>query len=377
MVAACQGSVASEAIDAGPGGAVGATGGDSSAGDAGTGGSEAGPGSDSSTGGLASPATTANCGPTPTTFLSAKDLSSLASGFISAAMDLAVNATDLYVAVNANPSAIVRVPIRGGPISMVAAVEGTEQALVLTSDYVVFAESHTASNNGWAGEIVRTDLDGSDRAVLFSGSISPATIFGPAGTLATDGKNAYFAAQDGVRSVPLTGGAATVLTTHTGALALIGSNVVVADSTAGGIFSVPAAGGPVTAVTTGLSGNLGPVVACGSAICWASEVDVGPSMVGTEALQQLGPSGPPTTLSQGVALYVAYRLVFDGTEFFATTLADTSVGGLVRVPAAGGPPTSGVFGSGLATDDACLYVADISSGVYSVAKAEWSLAPMP
>jgi hypothetical protein len=379
MVAACQGSMASETPDAGPGGAVGATGSDSSTGsDAGIGGSEAGTGSDSSTGGLASPATTANCGPTPTTFISAKDLSSLASGFISAAMDLAVNATDLYVAVNSNPGAtIVRVPIRGGPISTVAVIEGTEQALVLTSDFVVFADSYTASNNEWAGDIVRMGLDGSDRTVLFSGSISPATIFGPAGILATDAKNAYFAAQDGVRSVPLAGGAATVLTTHTGAIALIGSNVVVADSAAGGIFSVPAAGGAVTAVTTGLSGTLGPVVACGSAICWASAVDVPPSMVGTGTLQQLGPSGPPTTLSQGVILYVVYRLVFDGTDFFATTLADTSVGGLVSLPAAGGPPTSGVFGSGLAIDDQCLYVADISSGVYSVAKAQWSLAPMP
>ena len=100
-------------------------------------------------------------------------------------------------------------------------------------------------------------------------------------------------------------------------------------------------------------------------------------MGGTETLQQLGPSGPPTTLSQGAALYVVYRLVFDGTDFFATTLADASAGSLSRVPAAGGPPTSGAFGSGLAIDDECLYVADTGSGVYSVAKAEWSLAPMP
>lgn len=379
MVAACQGSTASETPDAGPPDALGATGSDSSTGtDAGTGGNDAGPGSDSSPRVLASPATTANCGPTPATFISAKDLFSLASGFLSAAMDLAVNATDLYLAVNSNPNAtIVRVPIRGGTISTVAAISGTEQALVLTSDYVVFADSYTASNNEWAGDIVRMGLDGSDRTVLFSGSISPATIFGPTGILATDGTNAYFAAQDGVRSVPLAGGAATVLTTHTGSIALIGSNVVVADSAAGGIFSVPAAGGPVTAVTTGLSGNLGPVVACGGAICWTSEVEVGPSMPGTETLQQLGPSGPPMTLSQGGNLYVVYRLVFDGTDFFATTLADTSVGGLVRVPADGGSPTSGVFGSGLAIDDECLYVADLSSGVYSVAKAEWSLAPMP
>jgi hypothetical protein len=346
--------------------------------DAGPKGSGGANGSDSSTGGSTGTDTTAKCGPTPTSLISSKDLFSIAPGGLSAAMDLAVNATDVYVGVNSNPNAtIVRVPLGGGSTSTVAAVEGNEQALVLTSEYVVFAESHTASNNGWAGEIVRVGLDGSNRTVLFSGNISPSTIFGPAGTLATDGTDAYFAAQDGVRSVPLTGGAATLLTTHTGAMTLVGSNVVVADSTAEGIFSVPAAGGPVTTRTTGLSGNLGPVVACGSSICWASEDEVAPSMAGTETLQELGSSGPPMTLSQGGALYVVYRLVFDGTEFFATTLADASEGTLVRIPAAGGSPGTGAFGSGVAVDDECLYVADTVSGVYSVAKAEWSLSPMP
>jgi hypothetical protein len=371
IVAACQGTVLSGTPDAGPG-RTGATGTDSIAS------SDWGAGSASSSGGSTSTERTGKCGPTPTSLISSNGLFSLTSGALSAAMDLAVNAADLYVAVNSNPNAtIVRVPLGGGSISTVATVEGNEQAMVLTGDDVVFAESHTASNNGWAGEIVRVGLDGSDRTVLFAGSISPSTIFGPAGTLATDGKNAYFAAQDGVRSVPLAGGAATVLTTHTGALALIGSNVVVADSGAEGIFSVPAAGGPVTAVTTGLSGDLGPVVACGSAICWASAVEVAPSAVGTGALLELGPSGPPTTLSQGVALYVVHRLVFDGTDFFATTLADTSAGELLRVPAAGAPPGSGVRGSGLAIDDECLYVANIDSGVYSIARAEWNVAPMP
>jgi hypothetical protein len=359
-MAACQGSIAADTPDAGKMGSSATGGGDSSA------------------NGTTSATTTGKCGPTPTSLISSKSLFSLAAGGLSAAMDLAVNATDLYVAVNSNPNAtIVRVPLGGGPTSSVANVEGTEQAMVLTGDYVVFAESHTTSNNGWAGEIVRVGLDGSDRTVLFSGSISPSTIFGPAGTLATDGKNAYFSAQDGVRSVPLAGGAATVLTTHTGAMALVGSNVVIADTSAEGIFSVPAAGGPVTAIATGLSGNLGPVVACGSSICWASETEVAPSMAGTETLQELGPSGSPMTLSQGVALYVVYRLVFDGTEFFATTLADASIGTLVRVSAAGGSPATGAFGSGVAVDDDCLYVADTASGVYSVAKADWTLAPMP
>ena len=33
------------------------------------------------------------------------------------------------------------------------------------------------------------------------------------------------------------------------------------------------------------------------------------------------------------------------------------------------------FGDGLAIDDECLYVGDVTHGVYSVAKTEWAQAP--
>ena len=258
----------------------------------------------------------------------------------------------------------------------IAAVEGTEQSMALSTDYLVFSEAHAGNAGGWSGEIVRVGLDGSDRTVLFSGDVDVASIFGPAGTLVTDGKNAYFATGGGVMSVPLAGGPPTTLTTHTGAIALVGPSVVVADSAAGGLFRVPVAGGSATTLVSGLTGNLGPVVACGSSVCWASEVEVGPSMQGTATLQQLDASGAATTLSQGDALYVVYRMLFDGTEFFATMLADASVGTLARVPAAGGTPAlGGDFGAGIAVDDECLYVADIVDGVYSVTKDAWMLAP--
>lgn len=242
---------------------------------------------------------------------------------------------------------------------------------------MVFAESHDDGAGGWSGEIVRVNLDGADPTVLFAGDISSTNIFGPSGTLATDGANAYFAAQDGVRSVPLSGGAATTLTAHTGAMALVGSSIVIADTSAEGIFSVPTGGGPVTALATGLSGNLGPIAPCGDSVCFASELEVGAAMKGTEQLQRLDPSGQVTSLSQGSALYVVYRLAFDGTDFFATMLADVSAGTLARIPAMGGTPVIGGVGAGLAVDDTCLYVADIADGVYSIAKTAWNVAPMP
>jgi hypothetical protein len=341
-------------------------------GGAGSGAHDSGAADTVSSGVAPSPTNGAKCGATPTTLITRSQLSGSLNE-VSAAMDVAVNASDLYAAVSSTSSSIVlRVPLQGGAISMIASVEGFEQGLVLTDQYLLLAES-----NGGSGGIVRMGLDGSHSTLLFSGSIPSSTIFGPAGVLASDGQNAYFATGSGIESVPLTGGSAKMLTAHTGAMALIGANVVVADDSAEGLFSVPVAGGPVSTLAAGLTGNLGPVVGCGSSICFASEVPVAPSLEGTEGLQQLGPSGSVTTLSQSGALYAIYRLVFDGAEFFATTLADASIGSLARIPAAGGTPVGGGFGSGLAVDDQCLYVADFATGVYSVAKAEWNVGPMP
>jgi hypothetical protein len=248
---------------------------------------------------------------------------------------------------------------------LVAPIVGSEQALLVTGDSVVLAESH---DDGSAGEIVRIGLQGGDRTVLASGRIPSSTIFGPSGILATDGQHVFFAVEDGTKSVPLAGGAVQTLTTHTGSLAVVGSNVVIADSSAGTVFSVPIAGGPVSTLATNLSGDLGPVLGCGKDICWASALPVSPAQSGTGAIMQLGSAGAPATLSEGGGLYVVHRLVFNGTDFFATRLADASSGSVVRIAGAGGAPVSMGSGSGLAIDDECLYTGDVLQGVYSVAK---------
>jgi hypothetical protein len=328
---------------------------------------DAGPLSSAETGTPTGP----KCTTMPTLLVDAQDLLPADGGAvaISAAMDLAVNATDLYFAVSyVGTGAVMRVPIQGGGRpAMVAPVAGSEQALLLTGDSLVFAQSHGDPTTGWSGDIVRVGLQGGESRVLASASIAPATIFGPAGILATDGQNVYFAAEDGTKKVALAGGPVEALTTHTGALAVVGTNLVIADGAAGGVFSVPIAGGAATALATNLPGCLGPILSCGQNICWASAVEVGPSQLGTGSLMQLDPSGSLVTLSDG--FYVAYRLQFDGTDFFATLLADLSFGSVVRVPAAGGTPVSiGRGGSGLALDDECLYVGNVIFGVYSVTK---------
>jgi hypothetical protein len=298
------------------------------------------------------------CAPTPTKLIDASEFMANANG-VSAAMDLAVSTTDLYVAVNYNQGgAVLSVPIRGGRPVVVAT--GGAQALLVTGDSLILAE----------GDIVKIALPGGAGTVLASGPVvATDSYFGPSGILATDGQNVYFATPDGTQSVPLAGGMVQTLTTHTGALTVAGANIVIADSSAGGIFSVPIEGGPATLLATSPAGDLGPVLSCGADICWASAVEVSPSQVGTATLVQLGPMGVPATLSEDPALYVVYRLVFDGSEFFATMLRDLSFGSLATIPAAGGPPFSMGPGSGLAIDDECLYVADAIGGVYSVAKS--------
>ena len=185
----------------------------------------------------------------------------------------------------------------------------------------------------------------------------------------------YFAASDGTKAVPLAGGDVRALTTHTGPLVIIGSNLVIADSMAESIFSIPLSGGDPVAIASNLSGSLGPIVACGPNVCWASAVPVAPSQPGTAQLMQLAPPGMPVSLAESNDLYVVHHLAFDGSSFYATMLADASIGVLARVPAGGGAPMLGGFGDGLALDDECIYVGDVVKGVYSVAKAGWSQAP--
>ncbi len=334
-------------------------------------------GGPSSTGGNDSGgATGPKCTASPTLLIDGHDLIEPDAGAegISAGMDVAVSATDLYVAVDyiAN-GALLRVPIRGGTPVVMAPISGAEQGLLVTGDSVVFVQAGSSADGAPSGEVVRIGLQGGPTTVLASDRIARGTIFGPNAVLASDGQNVYFAAADGTKSVPLAGGAVQTLTAHTGSIALVGSDLVVADSTAEGLYRVPSGGGAETTLVTGLSGQLGPVVGCGSTVCWAGAVEVTPSQQGTGTLMQLGPSGAHT-LASDPALYVVYRLAFDGSTFFATMLADASIGTLATVPADGGSPSGGGSGSGLAVDDECLYLAGVQ-GVYSIQKAPGVVVP--
>jgi hypothetical protein len=316
------------------------------------------------------------CGPMPTVYLPPADLYDDASTAVSPAMDLAVNETDLYVAINDAPNArILRVPLGGGPAQTVGNVDGVEQAMIFAGGYLVYASlSINAEAGGDGGEVVRVGLDGSNPTVLYSGlTTSLSYVEGLPGILASDGTAVYIATERGVLSVPLAGGTPTTLTTQVGPIALNGPNLLVAAPAtdfgrSSTLYSVPTSGGPTAAVVT-VNDDIDIIVRCGDSMCIVSDLG---------ALQAVDSSGAVTMLAQGAALTAVYRMLYDGTQFFVTTIGNTTavnLGSLLRVPASGGTPVSGGEGSGIAVDSACLYVADIDYGVYGVAKAQWGTAP--
>lgn len=324
------------------------------------------------------------CKTTPTLLLDESDLLFWTVGLgISGGMDLAVSTTDLYIAftypvdgVPEESGALLRVPIQGGTRRRMTRIIGSAQALLVTGDSVVVASSYRDEDGNQSGEIVRMDLLGDEKSVLATAPITNATLFGPHGILATDGQSVYFSAQDGTKRVSLEGGAVETLTNHTGPLAVVGSNVVIADESEGALFSIPLEGGPETILAANLTGTLGHVLSCGTDICWTSTVPdigtIGPS--GTGSLMRLGSSGGPIVLT--TELYGTHRLVFDGSDFFVTKTLGIGAS-LVRIPDTGGPPIDMGIGDGLAIDDACLYTGTVTRGVYSVAKSYRGRIPLP
>jgi uncharacterized protein YceK len=325
---------------------------------------------DSSAANNGEPDTDSKCSETPTLLIDQHDLLLWGAGGsdISAGFDLAVSDTDLYIATE---SALLRVPIRGGRRVRMTSIVGSTEALLLTGDSVVVASSYRDENEIQSGEIVRMDLQGDDKTVLATAPITHSTIFGPHGILATDGQNVYFAAQDGTRRVSLEGGEVEMLTTRTGPLAVIGSNLVIADESEGALVSFPLEGGPATTLAAHLTGTLGHVQQCETDICWTSTVHenrgFGPN--GTMSLMRLDSSGEPMSIFQSSGLYGTIRLVYDESGFFATVGSSGSPGVLVRIEYGDDEPVFMGGGAGIAVDEACLYTGTVLGGIYSIAKS--------
>jgi hypothetical protein len=316
------------------------------------------------------------CGDAPRTLVDRMHLATPDAVFSgeSAGMHVAVNATDLYYTLDgdgaivkgvATGGLVARVSLKGGAPVVAASIVGYAVDIVLTDTTLILAESHPADSTGL---ILRIPLGGGDRVVL-----APTLNLRPG--IATDGRNVYFADDQGTKSVPVAGGDVRTLSTETGQLALFGSGLVVASTgqlsdTASTIYDIPIAGGPPTVLATG-EFDAGTPVACGADVCWGLSMtgDAAPSCCfGTGAIRRLKPGGVPETVVADEGLFPIFQLVYDGANFFATIIADASAGEAVRVPGDGGSVAYLGSGASIAVDDRCVYLAGLDSGVWSVVK---------
>lgn len=294
---------------------------------------------------------------------------------ISAAMDLAVNGDDLYVAVNygGTAGALFRLPIRGGASTLVTRINGTEEGLLIAGDSIVFTQMRRVDGDAMTtGEVMRVPLNGGDPVALATARITEGNLLGGNGTLASDGHDVYFATYDGTKSVPLAGGTVRDVSTSFGSLALAGARLVIADANAHALVALPltAAGGTQT-LASGLPSLLGPVVACGGDVCFATG-DPGTSVscgCGSLAIEKLDSAGTITKLWQSNDVFEGVdRLRASDDELYGSTIGDASVGDVFELSTSGGELVEIGDGTGVAIDDECVYTASAESGVSSVAK---------
>lgn len=318
------------------------------------------------------------CSSAPTQLVDSSHLLALDSGFtggISVAIDLAVNDTDVFYALNTGsttpPGKLMRVPIHGGAPVFLEEIHGDERALLVTPDAVVVALAATLSD-GVEQFIMKMPLDGSELRLfpVGGGDFS--------GNVVTDGRKVYFSDRDGTRSLDLADGHTDTLTEMSGVLGLVGSTLFIGDRVGGDVFSIPAVGGGSTTVATGQQG-IAQVLGCGAGVCWLNEVaglplgsppgSISVAGEGNGTLVQLAPGGSPVVLSRDPDLFSVWRIVFDGSTFFASVIGDASPGIIEKIPAGGGKPIVLGGAGGLAIDNDCLYVASFPWGLYSMAKS--------
>jgi sugar lactone lactonase YvrE len=251
------------------------------------------------------------------------------------------------------PGAVSRVPVNGGPTTVLA-MGGIPMGVVVDSANVYWADYGQS-------QILVAALDG----VADAGA---GTVFAPnesgAENLAIDANNLYWITITGeVRQKSLTGsGAATTIGTaiEPGGLALYGSNVYFTDfnngmAAGGAVYSVPIGGSTRTTLATGLTSPQ-------SVFVDASGIYVGTSdSVLLIPLAGLPDGGSPTVIASGQG-YIGGVVVAGSTVYWTD---ESAAGSLDSAPTSGaGPVTpllSGLYQPlGLAVDSRNLYFCELS-----------------
>lgn len=304
------------------------------------------------------------CGSTPRQLVDFNTLASKTNSFGIAAVQLAVDATNVYFVFG---GALMRLPLRGGPAtamhSLATGVIQNNDPIVTSTAILLHGIVGTASDE----QILRVPLDGGPATTL-------ATVSGRVLGFTANESTVYFVDQGGVKSVPAAGGSVQTITDAipgAGSIALVGANLIVtansdSDPSAGGVFSEYLQGGTPTQLAAQQSAQF--PMACGSDVCW---------WTGAPA-SAMGPTGPGfiARLENGSVVNISapvfpWSLVFDGSNFFETVGCDVCSGTLMRIPASGAPATAMASAGFVAVDDECVYfsVAGGLSGIFSVAKS--------
>jgi hypothetical protein len=298
------------------------------------------------------------CPATPTTLVDFPTLAMQTGASSYGATALAVGASNVYFVFG---DALMRVPFQGGSVvTMLPAPVPTGLILqatpVLNGTRVFF---HYPATDGSGEQIVGVPLEGGDA------STNVTTSNGDISALAVDDQNVYFVDQDGVKSVPVGGGVAQVLTGQVtsadgvgfgGTLAVAGSTLYVTSTAQGGsVLSVPIVGGAPTVLAM-QQPNASFLMPCGTDTCWwTATTPSGPAWAasGPGAIARLD-GGQVTTL--GGAPYFPWSVAFDGTNFYETVGCDACpAGSLVMIPASGAEPLVMGSASYLAVDGSCAF----------------------
>jgi hypothetical protein len=249
------------------------------------------------------------------------------------------------------PGAVSRVPVNGGPTTVLA-TGGTPQGIVVDSANVYWSDFSqirvaplTGVPDAGAGAVFAPNEGGSEN-------------------LAIDANNLYWITISGdVRQKSLTGsGAATTIGTaiEPGGLALYGSNVYFTDfnngiAAGGAVYSVPIGGSTRTTLATGLTSPQ-------SVFVDASGVYVGTSdSVLLIPLAGLADGGSPTVIASGQG-YIGGLVVAGSTAYWTD---ESSIGSLDSAPTSGAGPVTPLLSGlaqplGLAVDSRNLYVCELS-----------------
>jgi hypothetical protein len=218
---------------------------------------------------------------------------------------------------------------------------------------------------------------GTIAAVPYDGG-APVTLATPnawSTALTVDDENVYFSDGAGTKSVPLAGGPVQPLTSQTGSLARVGSDLIIVSGDT--IYSVPAAGGPLATLASGQPGAAVPV-ACGNDACWMTSVQAAPpgglavAGNGYGTIMRLAVGGTPAEMLTSWALPLPQQLVFDGADFYVSQGVQS--GSVFRISGAGGFPVfvgSGLGIVGVAVDDECVYWASVDRGLFTQAKTSF------